>query len=100
MIDVFAGSTDTSVTFDFTSLFALSVEFNGASSKVYQNGTLLGTINPGTNAIKSMVVGADGPAGTHHWVGDICEIFVTNKIPDGWQRRAMDAYLKAKWGTP
>jgi len=74
-----------------------TVEWNGSSSSMWQNGSL-------------DVAGATGAAGTDgfrvgrrhdssfFWVGDIAEILVYDSALSTTDREALEVYLAAKWG--
>lgn len=98
-VNAYAG-TSTSWAQSLTSPFAISVEFNGTSSRAFINGTLGPTLSPGTAGSSGLTVGVDQSGGGNYFRGSICEVFAVTKIPDGHERRAVDAYLRAKWGTP
>ena len=72
---------------------------NGASSKVYENGTLKNTINIGTKPITTLRLGhtltIDAQA---RLSGYICEVIVYAKELNAGERTLINTYLSTKYG--
>lgn len=86
-----------------TTQHVLTGIFNGASSSLRLDGSG-GTTNPGTtgNAAQAASVGANGDlaAGNGQFNGDFAEILIYDSALSGANLTNVEAYLKAKWGTP
>lgn len=73
--------------------------YNGASSSHRLDGALGSSGNAGTNALASLNIGTyRNFAG--FWPGDIAELIIYTGALGSTDRAAVEAYLKAKWGTP
>lgn len=85
-----------------TSPFALinnEVCFNGANSKVYENGVLKNTVNSGTNSLTSLRLGNLNSIDTLSRLGGyICEVIVYAKELSAGERTLINTYLSTKYG--
>lgn len=77
----------------------ITVLANGASSQAWGNGTAGSAGNAGS---QSLVIGTIGSSGndTNYHGGNIAELIIYNSSLSSTDRQAVEAYLKAKWGTP
>jgi hypothetical protein len=71
-------------------------EINGASSAIYENTTLLGSGNPGTDGVSAFSVGARS-SGLFPAAIDVAEIAVYAKVLTSGERAAAIAALKTKY---
>lgn len=73
--------------------------FNTASSTLYKNGVSFATGNAGSHGLTGVTLGNsyDGSLAT---AKDICEYVLKTGVASAGELSAMQAYLKAKWGTP
>jgi len=78
--------------------YVTTLVFNGASSKHYKNGTLIGTANPGSRNLAGFCLGAyiTGGDPTHMKVGEI--IHYNSELSAG-NRGSVESYLIAKHGV-
>jgi hypothetical protein len=72
-------------------------EINGASSTIYENLTLLGSSNPGTDGVSAFSVGARS-TGILPAAIDVAEIAVYAKVLTSGERVAAITALKTKYG--
>ena len=84
----------------------LSAVYNGTSSKLYLDGTLIldssSNANPGTNGWNSspIVIGSRG-TNEFGWIGDIAEVMMFSGSMSTDDRQHTEKYLARKWGfTP
>jgi hypothetical protein len=77
----------------------VSVVFNGSSSRMYLDGVLISSENPGGNGWAStpITIGAD-IAGSLGWVGDIAEVMIFSGALSTNDRQHTEKYLAGKWG--
>ncbi len=76
-----------------------SAEFNGASSKIYVNGSVDGSGTVGANTINGLWIGEEYNTVNHfHWDGLIAEIVLLDSVPSQDTREKMEGYLAHKWG--
>lgn len=97
---IYAGSVVGANSCD-TALHCFSQIFNGASSALYVDGASNASGNPGSTGFtggNSIIIGCDGSASV--WGGSIGEIIYYASALNTTDRQAVEAYLKAKWGTP
>ena len=81
------------------------LNYSAATKQVYQDGTLGNNDTSfqtagNTSATNSSVVNVGAVNATTFWPGDICEVVVYDRALNGTERAQVEAYLKAKWGTP
>ncbi len=74
--------------------------FNGASSLIYLDGTQVGSGSANTSNLNGTVAVGAYSAPSNYWKGEIAEILWYNTVLSTGNRQAVEAYLKAKWGTP
>jgi len=100
-VTVFCGTPLASTNF-FVNDAVLAGQFvaNGASSKIYKDGSLVVSGNPGTDGITSTMTLASYNTGLNNLNSDFMELLVYNSELSGANRQLVEAYLKAKWGTP
>lgn len=77
----------------------LTFRADGASSYSRGNGTSGSTTNIGSTGLDLVMIGVTG-AGANPLTGDIAEVLVYPSALSDSDRNAVEAYLKAKWGTP
>lgn len=75
----------------------LDAQFNGATPSLNLDGASLTTANPGAGSYTS---GIQLSVVAQPWLGDIGEVLAYNTALTAPQRASLQAYLKAKWGTP
>ena len=73
-------------------------EFNGASSKLYINGTGGAAGNSGPNSINGYWVGAENSSPSNKWNGLIGEVIVVGSVLSTDNRQKLEGYLAWKWG--
>lgn len=81
----------------------ITAKFNGASSVLYRNGTLIASGNAGTSAIASgMNIGHDHNASDGlHWLdGYFFELLIYSGALSDSDRGIVESYLRSKWVTP
>jgi len=75
-------------------------EFNTTNSRVYHDGTLVGTANSGGNAARGITIGGrsggDAPTAPANW--RIAEAILINGILSTEDRQKVEGYLAHKWG--
>jgi hypothetical protein len=72
------------------------IEFNGVTSKIYQNNVLKTTGNPGSNGLNGLTVGSSrDPA--FFFSGKIMDIFAYNRVITENERNDIHLYLSRKW---
>jgi hypothetical protein len=71
--------------------------FNGASSKLWVDGTQEVAADPGSNGLAGLKVGADF-TGSGRFVGDIAEVIFYQGALSNTDRDALETYLGAKYG--
>lgn len=89
-------TTATSVNFSAASL--ISVVYDGASSKIYHNGSLIETGNAGTNGLTGLTVG-DNYLGSGTFGGYIGEILVYPAALSDADFTQVETYMATKWGV-
>lgn len=83
-----------------TSWHQISAVANGASDALYVDGaTVIAASAQGAPAITAFTIGGDS-AGGNYFQGDISEVLIYNLALSDPNRQLVEAYLKAKWGTP
>jgi hypothetical protein len=75
----------------------LSVEFNGASSKIYSQGVLRTTGDAGTNGPNGIVIGKDQDGAANNWRGWMAPPIMMQGIPSASQRARMDHFLNQRY---
>ena len=73
---------------------------NGASTKVYQDQNLRNTGNAGAGALDRVIVGSYTTTGLAPLNGKIAEIISYNRVLSDGEVAQVQAYLKARYGTP
>jgi Tfp pilus assembly protein PilE len=99
-----AASTSTSgnpANFIANNSYILNVYFNGSNSKVYVNDVtnLIGngsTINPGSNIIDGLTIGATN-GGSSGFIGQISEVIIFNRPLNATDRKYVMKYLSKKY---
>ncbi|MDD5571188.1 MAG: PKD domain-containing protein, partial [Bacteroidales bacterium] len=77
-----------------------SLIYNTSSSKLYDNGTLKGTVNTGTNSLTGITLGSNSGLSCCWLDGDIAEIIIYDQaLPDS-SRRKIEEYLNLKYVGP
>lgn len=71
--------------------------FNGANSKIYENGVLKITGNPGTYTINGYYIGSSGLAADRWYNGDVAEIIIYNRTLNDTELQMVYTYLKQKY---
>lgn len=95
----YAGTLQVSATSSDTTTFHVhSVVFNGVSSSYRVDGTSVSTANPGANALTALVLGRDST--TNFFQIDLGEWLLYTGAVSTPNLVLLEAYLKAKWGTP
>lgn len=99
--DQYAGSEITAAQSLPTSANCWTLVYNGASSSVRKNAAAFSSGNAGANTLTGLTIGNRfaGAAGTP-LNGDIAEVLLYNAALSSTDRDKVEAYLKAKWGTP
>jgi hypothetical protein len=93
-----AGVTATLNAPGFTAPTILQVDWNGASTAVYQNGvSITPSGSPGAQSFQIGYVGAN-QAGGSAWVGSIAEVILFNKILSANNRTRVTRYLGGRYG--
>jgi hypothetical protein len=95
---LFAGSTYTTTLAENYGFKVLTAEFNGTSSKLYANGTQIGTTgNAGTQATNQITVGAnfDGSGGFN---GDIYSVLIISRLLTSTERDRAERLLGSHAG--
>lgn len=97
---IYAGSFVSSSAADTTGAHVWSANFNGASSELFIDGASNATGDASTgNYTAGLRVGRAStdnvPAS-----GRVCEIIFYSSLLGTTNRQSVEAYLKAKWGTP
>ncbi len=94
---MYAGTVLTSAVDVDTAWHQVSCVFNGASSALYLDGTSIASGNAGST-------GGSGPwslsTDNQPWAGEIAEVILFDSILSAENQRAVERYLRAKWGTP
>jgi hypothetical protein len=94
---MYAGSTARIDTTAGIKLFTLT--YNGASSEAYVFGRKKIGINPSTNSLGALRLGADNALNAASFItGDIYELLVYTGIPNDVTRTQIERYLAGKWG--
>ena len=75
----------------------IQVDFNGASTQVFQNGSLISTINPGSGSGLLLTIGA-GVSGVTPFIGSFAEILSFNPILTPTWRVLTSRYLGSRYG--
>ena len=74
---------------------------NDTSAEAWKNGTSQGTSTPSTgNTINNSCRLFTNSNGANPLTGHICELIAYEAVLSTTDRQAVEAYLKAKWGTP
>ena len=73
---------------------------NGTSSKIYKDGLLAVSGDPGTQGITSAMTLASYNDGSANLDCDFMEFLIYASELSATNRQLVEAYLKAKWGTP
>jgi hypothetical protein len=79
----------------------IEVDWNGASTNVYQNGQLATSmpVNPGTHGLTFGTVGAlPGSGGSDFLTGNVAELIVYNQALTAAQRTLVTRYLGGRYG--
>jgi hypothetical protein len=80
-------------------LIATHVSYNGASTTVYQNNTLQGTVNTGAGVLSTLRLGHTSTIDSlSRLSGFICEVLIYNKQLSSLERTTINDYLTAKYG--
>ena len=74
-----------------------TVEYNGSSSKIYDNGALILTADAGSKGWDGLTIGADYTDTGSNFNGDIAEIIVYSEILSDTNRSNVETYLGAKY---
>jgi Putative Ig domain/Concanavalin A-like lectin/glucanases superfamily len=82
-----------------TSAHQVSAVFNGASSGLWVDGASQTAGNPGTLGFANFTIGSNTDRDSP-WDGAIAEVIVYSRALNTTERQQVEAYLKAKWGTP
>ena len=72
------------------------------TARAYVNGSASSadtTVTTGTNS-SDIGIGAGAASGGYNWPGQVGEILIYSDHHSGATRGLIEAYLKAKWGTP
>lgn len=79
---------------------ALSMIANASSDQLWVDGaSVIGPSAQGTGVLDGYTVGSDATAA--NWLnGDIAEVLIYDTALGTTDRQSVEAYLKAKWGTP
>lgn len=97
---VFAGLIFYGATISYTSWSVVAVKINTTSSVIYLNGASDGTGNSGSGSLADCRIGGVPENSQNRWKGSIAEIILYGSAMSDTDRQAVEAYLKAKWGTP
>lgn len=97
----YAGTVQQSVTAADTGAHVLDGIFNGAGSSLNLDGVTISSANPGAagHATKSISFGADA-GNSAPYTGLLGEVLYYSSALSAPNRASIEAYLKAKWGTP
>lgn len=97
-IQWYAG-TARSVAVDLTTAAALlSIEFNGASSKMFVNKVQVDAGNVGSNTVRSWVFGKDQDGVTSNWRGWMLPPLIMAGIPSTYDRATIDNWFGKTYG--
>jgi len=92
----FAGAVVNQTTYTYNTKYYSTLTMNGASSKHWQNGSLIGTANAGTGTATGLCIGAlytgAGPSDL-----EVTEFLTYSSIGDT-DRQAVESYLAGKYG--
>ncbi len=89
--------TERAASTDLTSAWHVYVGiFNGASSKIWIDGTNVVTADPGANGFTGIKIGANW-TGAARFVGDVAEVIVYGGALSDTDRNALETYLGAKY---
>lgn len=92
----YAGTSQSGGTDDTTTWHYNTGNFNGASSYLRVNGSVVTSANPGSNTFDGIYIGSDNSeAGL--WSGDMAEVLVYNANLTTTDRDNIEAYLAAKF---
>lgn len=94
----YAGSSVVGTIAHDQAIHTFSAVFNGASSNLYVDAASGGSGNIGSQSLRAPTIGTGG--GGNAWPGDACELLVYDSALGTTDRQSVEAYLKAKWGTP
>jgi hypothetical protein len=97
---LYAGNYFTIGVPSFNTPRALAMVFNGSSSSMSVDGSLIGTVNPGTQSGTGFTVGATDYVESEFWVGPISEIIAITGAFTLNQQTQLHYYAQRKWGTP
>jgi len=83
---------------NLTQASILQVDFNGASTFAYQNGTVLGAaISPGAESLQFANLGI-GPVGGNPFTGNFAEVLLFEPLLSAQWRTVVTRYLGARYG--
>lgn len=75
------------------------IEYNGATTRVYENGILKNTVNAGTSSLTSLRLGHANVIGANNRLsGYICEHIVYSRLLNITERGLVNTYLITKYG--
>lgn len=74
-----------------------TIQFNGASSKLWKNGILQTTGNAGTEPLSGLTIGARYDGGSSFFDGDIYEIVIADAVMDNADMNVVGAFFGAKY---
>lgn len=81
------------------SLIQNMVEYNGANTRVYENGTLKNTVSAGTSALSSFRLGHANVVGANNRLaGYVCEKIVYSRTLTSGEMSQLNTYLNNKYG--
>jgi hypothetical protein len=95
-----AGNINSAAVWPTDTLHVFSFTYNGASSTIHRNGTLVSGVTTiaGTGNVKLLRIGDVRGAGGLAFFGSINEALIYTGVHDQATREAFEAYLIAKWG--
>ena len=100
-IQAFANSTLTpTITSVVGTASQVGVLFNGASSTIRLNGAQISSGSLGSSGIGPEIYVGSNKFGAGLFKGTIAELLIYSKALSTTERDNVEAYLKAKWGTP
>jgi hypothetical protein len=96
--DYYAGSVVTSATVHDTAPHILTGIFQGASSSLFLDNTLIANGNPGATTLSNLGINWGGAAASTSWL--FAEALFYSSAFNASDRTNAYNYLKNKWGTP
>lgn len=94
----FAGSVVNAAAGPTANPTVMAANYNGASSGLYENGTLIASGDPGAQSLANFKVGIESSGASGFFNGHISEVLHYNKTLDSTERGQVTSYLGTKYG--